>query len=139
MPVCLSQMIVGNGVSQRTAAREAFFLDFAKAIREQFRDVPLMVTGGFRTREGMETAIKAGACDIIGLGRPAAVEPALPKEIILNKEVSDEDAKTSVKAVPPSFLSRVLGIKGLAGATDTVSPAKFCMRRVRLTESRFIM
>lgn len=128
MPVCLSQMIVGNGVSQRTAAREAFFLDFAKAIREQFRDVPLMVTGGFRTREGMEAAIKEGACDIIGLGRPAAVEPALPKEVILNKEVSDKDAKTSVKAVPPSFLSRTLGIKGLGGATDTVSPAKLCKR-----------
>ena len=51
-----------------TVAREAFFLDFAKAIREKFRSVPLMVTGGFRTRQGMEAALREDACDIIGLG-----------------------------------------------------------------------
>lgn len=114
-------MSVGDGVSKRTAAREAFFLDFAKAIREEFGHVPLMVTGGFRTRQGMELALKDGACDIIGLARPAAIHPDLPKNIIFNKEVSDEKAKAKVDPVQLGFLARWLGMKGLGGASDTVS------------------
>ncbi len=55
-----------------TIQREAFFLDFAKIIREQFPDLVLMVTGGFRTRGAMEEAVATGACDLIGLARPAA-------------------------------------------------------------------
>lgn len=114
-------MSIGTGVSERTAAREAFFLDFAKAIRQEFQHIPLMVTGGFRTRQGMESALKEGACDIIGLARPAAIHPDLPKSIIFNKEVSDEDARANVDPVKQGFLGRWLGIKGLGGATDTVS------------------
>ncbi|TQS31951.1 hypothetical protein Golomagni_07751, partial [Golovinomyces magnicellulatus] len=70
--------------SERTLNREAFFLDFAKAIRQHFKDVPLMVTGGFRSRKGMEAALKQGDCDIIGLGRPSVINAAWPKEVILN-------------------------------------------------------
>ncbi|RMZ81696.1 hypothetical protein DV737_g2399, partial [Chaetothyriales sp. CBS 132003] len=59
--------------SARTAAREAFFLDFAHAVRESFPHVPLLVTGGFRTRQGMEQALQDGGCDFIGLGPKVAV------------------------------------------------------------------
>ncbi|KAK8069733.1 hypothetical protein PG994_006349 [Apiospora phragmitis] len=39
--------------SERTKAREAFFLEFASAVRSEIGgDVPLMVTGGFRSRGG---------------------------------------------------------------------------------------
>ena len=27
-----------------------------------------MVTGGFRTKQGMESAVKSGACEIVGVG-----------------------------------------------------------------------
>ncbi len=37
--------------------------------------VPLMVTGGFRSRAAMEEALARGAADVIGLGRPLCVEP----------------------------------------------------------------
>lgn len=80
-----------------TAARESFFLDFATRVRERFPDVALMVTGGFRTRAGMEMAIQSGGCDLIGIGRPAAVLPRLPKEIILNEEVGDADADVRLR------------------------------------------
>ncbi|TVY40666.1 NADH-dependent flavin oxidoreductase [Lachnellula occidentalis] len=80
-----------------TLQREAFFLTFAQTVRSHFPTLILMVTGGFRTRTGMEAALQSGACDIIGIGRPAAVLPLLPKEIILNEEIQDEDASVKLK------------------------------------------
>lgn len=56
-----------------TALREAYFVDFAKAMRDAV-SIPLMVTGGFRTRAAMEHALSTGAADIIGLGRPLCVD-----------------------------------------------------------------
>jgi len=44
--------------------------------------MPLMLTGGFRTREGMQTALEEGDCDVIGLGRPLCTEPDLPKRLL---------------------------------------------------------
>ncbi|KAL3954966.1 hypothetical protein ACCO45_010529 [Purpureocillium lilacinum] len=102
-----------------TVAREAFFLDFAKAIRERFRSVPLMVTGGFRTRQGMEAALREDACDIIGLGRPSVLNPHLPANTLFNAEVADADATVYARNVPGSWLFKKLGIKGIAGGAET--------------------
>ena len=44
-------------VRPSTRMREAYFLEYAGAIRKVAR-MPLMVTGGFRTRAGMEDALK---------------------------------------------------------------------------------
>lgn len=101
-------------------AREAFFLEFAHAIRSRFQGVPLMVTGGFRTRKGMEAAIREGGCDMIGIGRPAVLNPLLPKNTIFNKEIADDDAKLYTKTVAPSWLTRVLGLRAINGAAETV-------------------
>jgi 2,4-dienoyl-CoA reductase-like NADH-dependent reductase (Old Yellow Enzyme family) len=74
-----------------TRAREAYFLDYASAIRQVAR-MPLMVTGGFRTREGMTAAIGDGAgsgdCDVIGLGRPLCWMPDFPRKL-LARETQD--------------------------------------------------
>jgi hypothetical protein len=63
-----------------TRAREAYFLDYAEAIRQVAR-MPLMVTGGFRTRAAMEAAVQ-GACDMIGLGRPLCWQPDFPRRLL---------------------------------------------------------
>jgi hypothetical protein len=44
--------------------------------------MPLMITGGFRTRDGMESALAEGDCDVIGLGRPLCTEPDLPRRLL---------------------------------------------------------
>jgi len=82
------------GVVRResTRQREAYFLDFAEKLRAQV-DVPLMVTGGFRTRAGMDAALSSGAVDVVGLGRPMAVQPEAPAQLI-NGEISSLDAIT---------------------------------------------
>jgi 2,4-dienoyl-CoA reductase-like NADH-dependent reductase (Old Yellow Enzyme family) len=58
-----------------TRAREAYFLDYARTVRSMVGDIPLAVTGGFRTRAAMEAAVNAGECDVIGLGRPTVTTP----------------------------------------------------------------
>jgi 2,4-dienoyl-CoA reductase-like NADH-dependent reductase (Old Yellow Enzyme family) len=72
----------GDAVPVRasTRAREAYFLDYAEAIRAVAR-MPMMVTGGFRSRAAMEAAL-AGACDMVGLGRPLCWQPDLPRRLL---------------------------------------------------------
>ncbi len=64
-----------------TLAREAYFLTYAEEIRK-VATMPLMVTGGFRTRNGMSDALASGACDVIGLARPLCVDPDAPKKLL---------------------------------------------------------
>ena len=64
-----------------TKAREAYFLTFAERAREVAGTMPLMVTGGFRTGTAMADALASGATDVIGLARPVALEPDLPRAL----------------------------------------------------------
>lgn len=107
--------------SERTKAREAFFLEFAKAIRHKFPGLPLMVTGGFRTRRGMEAAVAEGGCDMVGIGRPAVLNPRLPSNIVFNKEVSDNDARLYVDKVKVPWIAKMISPSVGAGA-ESVSP-----------------
>lgn len=59
---------------ESTRRREAYFLEYAERIRAAV-DIPLMVTGGFRSRDAMKQAVDEGATDLIGLGRPLCVDP----------------------------------------------------------------
>ncbi|KUI56241.1 NADH oxidase [Cytospora mali] len=93
--------------SDRTKAREAFFIEFAKSIRSRFPNVPLIVTGGFRSRQGMESAVVEGGCDMVGIGRPAVLNPSLPKNIVFNKEVKDEDAKLYAKRIEVPWIAKM--------------------------------
>ncbi|MEJ0064596.1 MAG: NADH:flavin oxidoreductase/NADH oxidase family protein [Caulobacteraceae bacterium] len=73
---------------ESTRRREAYFIDFAGAVKAAAR-MPVMVTGGFRTVAGMVEAVEAGDTDLIGLGRPMIADPDTPKKIL-----SGEIAKT---------------------------------------------
>jgi len=70
-----------QNVAQSTLMREAYFVDFAVAMREKV-SVPLMVTGGFRQRAAMEQAIESGTADVIGLGRPMCVMTDAPNQLL---------------------------------------------------------
>ena len=109
--------IAAPAKSERTLARESFFLQFAETVRERFPKVLLMVTGGFRTRIGMQKALESGACDLVGIGRPSTVLPKLPKELILNEKVADEDADVRLKDVKLPWLVVLLG-KKIIGAGE---------------------
>jgi len=68
-------------VRESSRRREAYFAAYAERIRA-VATMPLMITGGFRTREGMESALAEGDCDVIGLGRPLCTEPDLPRRLL---------------------------------------------------------
>ena len=110
------QMSTSTDVKESTLRRESFFLEFAQTIRKEFPSVVLMVTGGFRTRLGMEAALESRGCDLIGVARPAAVLPRLPKEIILNaKEVANEDATVRLAPLQVPLVIQYIPIKPLGG------------------------
>lgn len=70
-----------ESVSASTIKREAYFLDYAKEVQTVAK-MPLLVTGGFRTREGMNAALAGGEADLIGLGRPLCVDVDAPAQLI---------------------------------------------------------
>ncbi|MBX7082843.1 MAG: NADH:flavin oxidoreductase/NADH oxidase family protein [Nannocystaceae bacterium] len=81
-----SPAMVGRGelpapARESTRAREAYFLVYAKQLREHVR-VPLMLTGGLRSAAAMVEILEGGEVDLLGLGRPLAVEPDLPARLL---------------------------------------------------------
>lgn len=68
-------------VHDSSRQREAYFLDFSRKIRGKIQ-LPLMVTGGFRSRDVMQQALQENVLDIIGLARPLAIEPDLSLKLI---------------------------------------------------------
>jgi 2,4-dienoyl-CoA reductase-like NADH-dependent reductase (Old Yellow Enzyme family) len=71
-------------VRPSTRIREAYFLDYAEAIK-QVAAMPMMVTGGFRTRTGMEAALSSGVCDVIGIARPLCTHIHAVQELLQRK------------------------------------------------------
>ena len=66
---------------ESTIAREAYFLEYADNIRKAVT-MPLMVTGGFRTKDGIENALQSNICQIVGVGRPLCADPYCIKKMM---------------------------------------------------------
>ncbi|GAB20360.1 putative oxidoreductase [Gordonia effusa NBRC 100432] len=102
--------------SASTKAREAYFLDYARSARQAAGKVPLAVTGGFRSRAAMIEALESGDCDVIGLGRPTAVNPETAEHIILGvSQISAGDVKLGGST---ALATRVPQVKMLDGLLD---------------------
>ncbi len=78
-----------HSVKDSTQKREAYFLEFAKKARQEV-SVPLMLTGGFRSFEGMNSAVASGAIDVVGLGRPLAIEPSASNRLLKGEQTQFE-------------------------------------------------
>jgi 2,4-dienoyl-CoA reductase-like NADH-dependent reductase (Old Yellow Enzyme family) len=62
-----------------TEADEGYFLPQAEAIRKAAPGVPIMLVGGMRSLEKMESVLAAGTADYFSMSRPLIREPDLPK------------------------------------------------------------
>lgn len=102
-----------------TAAREAYFVDFAKTMRASLT-MPLMVTGGFRTRRAMNTALEQGGADVIGLGRPLCVDTAGPAKLLAGADELDR-WENKLRLLPPwlSFLGGLKMMRAVEGFAVT--------------------
>jgi 2,4-dienoyl-CoA reductase-like NADH-dependent reductase (Old Yellow Enzyme family) len=69
----------GDGVAP--TPRESYFVGFAERVRRTSR-LPLMITGGLRSRAAMDRALGDGAVDVVGVARPLALEPELPRRLL---------------------------------------------------------
>lgn len=102
-------------VPASTAAREAYFVDFAKAMREKLA-IPLMVTGGFRHRAAMREALASGAVDLIGIARPFTVMPDAARRLLAGIEALPRpEERLKPLPHPLSFLARLPAVRALAG------------------------
>ncbi len=97
--------MTGLNVKASTLAREAYFLEYAEKIRSRVK-VPLMVTGGFRSTQGMADAITSNATDLIGLARPLAVYPDLSNALLSGRQqrVDIKPRLTGIKRVDETGL-----------------------------------
>ena len=71
-----------SAARRRTAEREAYFLDSAPRIAAALSRAKLMVTGGFRSRAGMDAALADGAVDVIGIARPLIADPEASRALL---------------------------------------------------------
>lgn len=71
----------GDGAQSKQGAREAYFVNFSKAIRD-VAQMPVMVVGGFRSAAAMVESLQKGELDVIGLGRPLIADPRGPQRLL---------------------------------------------------------
>ncbi len=84
-----SPRMMGDGAEKResTRRREAFFFEYAEQMRASV-GMPLLLTGGFRTAAAMADALASGAIDLVGIARPIALEPDLPRRLLSGEAAS---------------------------------------------------
>ena len=103
-----------SGGTYSTQMREAYFVDFALAMREKV-SIPLMVTGGFRRRDVMEQAIGSGGADLIGLGRPLCVMTDAPAQLLQGlAELPRFEAQLALFPTWLAFLNRIKTVRTIA-------------------------
>jgi 2,4-dienoyl-CoA reductase-like NADH-dependent reductase (Old Yellow Enzyme family) len=112
----------GDNLAQMKSSKwEAFFLDYARAVRARYSQILLMVTGGFRTRAGIIAAMKSNACDLIRLARPAAAFPHLPRYVLLNENVNDGNVVVDLAKVQGYWLRKMIPMETINAGIDTVT------------------
>jgi 2,4-dienoyl-CoA reductase-like NADH-dependent reductase (Old Yellow Enzyme family) len=74
-------------VKARTIIREAYFLQYAEQLRGR-SGVPLMLTGGVRSRDFMNEVLASGVVDVLGLGRPFAVDPDIAAKLLAGADAA---------------------------------------------------
>ena len=103
-----------QSVAASTLAREAYFVDFARAMKQTI-SVPLMVTGGFRSRAAMEEALAQGAADVIGLARPLCEAPDGAAQLLAGAaELPRSEKSLALFPTALSFLTRIKPLRAIS-------------------------
>lgn len=102
----------GNDGGSGADASEAYFEQAAAAVAKAV-DLPVLLTGGFRTRTAMEGALEAGAAALIGIGRPLALDPSLARRLVAG--AVDELPRPAPRIGGPQRLQKLLGAAANTG------------------------
>ena len=105
-----------GSAAESTRSREAYFLEYARTVRDLVGDIPIAVTGGFRTRTAMDVAVATGECDVVGIGRPAATTPDAADVILSGR--SDAVVAHQQRYGMRRVLGKVADLKALDGVLE---------------------
>ncbi|POM26077.1 NADH oxidase [Actinomadura rubteroloni] len=75
-----------TGLVEGVGHRDAYFLEYARQLTGR-TTMPIMLTGGIRTRAAMNELLSVGTVDVIGLGRPLAFHPDIPRRLLAGEDV----------------------------------------------------
>ena len=118
---------------ESTIAREAYFLDYANDIRNVFKG-PLMVTGGFRSTEGMNNALKKDACDVIGIARPFCIDPNIAEKI-LKGDLTEIPSLEKTMQIGPGWFGLNSPLSVIKGINGWGQQAFWCLNLIKMGES----
>ena len=107
---------MSGAAAASTRAREAYFLDYARSVRDAAQGVPLAVTGGFRTRAGMQDALTDGDCDVVGIARPAVTMTDAADAILHGREARLDVHEIAVGM--RGLFARITDLKAIDGALN---------------------
>lgn len=107
-----------------TQTREAFFIDYAEKARA-VSQVPLIITGGFRSESAMNDALNNKHLDFVGIARPLALMPDLPNRIRQGayQTIATRRAKTGMAAID-NKLGAVLELNWYAAQMARIAAGK---------------
>ncbi|GAA6023717.1 hypothetical protein JCM10207_000233 [Rhodosporidiobolus poonsookiae] len=95
---------------ESTKKREAYFVEFAESIKPRIKNAHICVTGGFRSRDGMEEALHTNACELVGLARPLTAEPHLIRDILDGKTEGAKENKVPAPQQIPTALVQIAAV-----------------------------
>lgn len=101
--------MMGSARDDRTLAREAYFLEFAREIAA-VATMPLMVTGGIRRREVAEKVIESGVA-MAGIATALAIEPNLPRNWKLGQSDAPKLKPITWKNKPVASIAHMAAVR----------------------------
>ena len=63
-----------------TSSNKVFFAEYSKKLKQKV-DIPVIVTGGIRSINAMNTLLNDNTTDFIGIARPLTIDPNIPNKI----------------------------------------------------------
>lgn len=121
--------------AESTRRREAYFLDYARNIRGATGNVPLLVTGGFRTVALMREVIESGEVDVVGLARPFCTIPDLPTQV-LDGTLGELPTPEKDRRLGPGIFGPGSSVRSLRTLNGQAEVAWFYRQLIALSEGR---
>jgi len=90
--------LVDEGLRQSTIKREAYFIEFARKVKDA-SSVPVMVTGGIRSLNFSNKALSEGTLDMVGIARPFLLYNNFAKRFLAGEvEAEVKRIRTGIKS-----------------------------------------
>ncbi|CAB9515244.1 Putative 12-oxophytodienoate reductase-like protein [Seminavis robusta] len=96
-------------VTTTDSAATGTFGSFAERLKSQLqfteKSPKIVLTGGFRTKAGMQQALKQHLCDMIGLGRPVITYPQFSTKLLAS---SNDDVQSTCSTLQAPIFGEIL-------------------------------